>query len=147
MGAARPPQLLLLLLQRDISFALSPSGKNIPDMQLSSQLTLAGSDPAEGHLPSPAAISTASKATPASGARADALGGPGVHAHTSPHKPSRRHHWFHTSAPSRLLPLTKSTQPAEQAGPALPQLPPPLPSLSWCRQIPPHRARWRRSRG
>lgn len=66
VGAASPPQLLLLLLQRDISFALSPAGKNIPDMQLSSQLTLAGSDPAEGHLPSPAAISAASKATPAS---------------------------------------------------------------------------------
>lgn len=58
VGAARPPLLL-----RDLSFALSPAGKSIPDMQLSSQLTLAGSDPRKGHLSSPAALSAASEVT------------------------------------------------------------------------------------
>lgn len=38
------------LLQQDLSFALSAAGKSIPDMQLSCQVTLAGSDLGEGHL-------------------------------------------------------------------------------------------------
>lgn len=46
MGDASPPPLL----QQDLSFALSEAGKSIPDMQLSSQVTLAGSDLGEGHL-------------------------------------------------------------------------------------------------
>lgn len=78
-GAASPP---LLLLQQDLSFALSLAGKSIPDMQLSSQLTLAGSDPGEGHLPSPAALSTASQVTLAAGGELTPLGGCGYHAHT-----------------------------------------------------------------
>lgn len=132
VGNASPP-----LLQQDLSFALSAAGKSIPDMQLSSQVTLAGSDLGEGHSPS--------ELMP--------LGGHGnVHRHRHPQL-SRRGVWFHTPAPSGLLP-TPAASNRSRASLALTPHPlcPLLPLQSWCRQLPSlhmpsQQARWRRSSG
>lgn len=127
--SASPP-----LLQWDLSSALSQAGKSIPDMQLSSQLTLAGSDPGEGHLPSPAALSAASKVTPAAGSTQRPWQAVGTQAHADSHRPPGKGGWFYTPAPSGLLPHTNSTQPLAGAGQNLPWLPPP-PACS-CHPLP-----------